>query len=99
MQAFFVRWWSEQSEEVKAAVKGLVSTGQLEFINGGYVQHDEAAAHFVAMIDQTTRGHRCAGEATCQDDFRVLQTCHFPDMRYELVQNISDCMEGYSVRF
>jgi alpha-mannosidase len=22
------------------------------------VQHDEAAAHFVAMVDQTTRGHR-----------------------------------------
>lgn len=31
---------------------------QLEFINGGYVQHDEAAAHYVAMIDQMTRGHR-----------------------------------------
>ena len=33
---------------------------QLEFVNGGYVQHDEATAHFVAMIDQTTRGHTCA---------------------------------------
>ena len=27
-------------------------------MNGGYVQHDEACAHFVGMIDQTTRGHR-----------------------------------------
>lgn len=32
---------------------------QLDFANGGYVQHDEAAAHYVGMIDQTTRGHRC----------------------------------------
>ena len=32
---------------------------QLDFVNGGYVQHDEAAAHYVAMIDQTTRGHTC----------------------------------------
>lgn len=30
---------------------------QLSFVNGGYVQHDEAAAYYVAMIDQTTRGH------------------------------------------
>ena len=36
----------------------LVHKGQLDFVNGGYVQHDEAAAHYVAMIDQTTRGHR-----------------------------------------
>lgn len=39
-------------------MKQLVANGQLEFINGGFVQHDEAAAHYVAMIDQTTRGHR-----------------------------------------
>ena len=57
-KAFFVRWWSEQPDAIKAGVKKLVQSGQLEFINGGYVQHDEAAAHYVAMIDQTTRGHR-----------------------------------------
>lgn len=38
-------------------VKKLVAGGQVNFVNGGWVQHDEAAAHFVAMIDQTTRGH------------------------------------------
>lgn len=36
---------------------------QLEFVNGGYVQHDEATAHYVGMIDQTTRGHRWGGWA------------------------------------
>ncbi|MQM18748.1 hypothetical protein Taro_051744 [Colocasia esculenta] len=39
-------------------VKGLVSSGQLEFINGGMCMHDEAATHYVDMIDQTTLGHR-----------------------------------------
>ncbi len=58
MQSFFTRWWREQSDSTKDLVKQLVDNGQLDFVNGGYVQHDEAAAQYVAMIDQTTRGHR-----------------------------------------
>lgn len=38
-------------------VKDLVSRGQLTFVNGGWVQHDEATSHFSMMTDQTTRGH------------------------------------------
>lgn len=30
MQAFFQRWWNEQSEEIKTIVKGLIRSGQLE---------------------------------------------------------------------
>lgn len=58
LQSFFTRWWDEQTEATQNVVKKLVSDGQLTFMNGGWVQHDEAAAHYVAMIDQTTRGHR-----------------------------------------
>ncbi|KAL1554044.1 alpha-mannosidase [Salvia divinorum] len=56
-QAFFQRWWRQQSDEMKETVKMLVSLGQLEFINGGMCMHDEAAAHYIDMIDQTTLGH------------------------------------------
>ncbi|KAB1213188.1 Lysosomal alpha-mannosidase [Morella rubra] len=56
--AFFQRWWRDQSETVQGVVKQLVSSGQLEFINGGMCMHDEAATHYVDMIDQTTLGHR-----------------------------------------
>ncbi|XP_042002646.1 probable alpha-mannosidase At5g13980 [Salvia splendens] len=56
-QAFFQRWWRQQSDEMKETVKMLVSSGQLEFINGGMCMHDEAAAHYIDMIDQTTLGH------------------------------------------
>lgn len=41
-------------------VRRLVRKKQLSFVNGGYVQNDEAGPHFVGMIDQTTRGHRWA---------------------------------------
>lgn len=65
-QSFFSRWWALQDDRTQAAVTSLVESGQLEFVNGGWVQHDEAAAHYVAMIDQTTRGHRSAwGLVSC----------------------------------
>lgn len=57
-QAFFQRWWNEQSEEIQSIVKKLISSGQLELINGGYCMHDEATSHYIDMIDQTTLGHR-----------------------------------------
>ncbi|XP_042461803.1 alpha-mannosidase At3g26720-like isoform X1 [Zingiber officinale] len=56
--AFFHRWWRQQSDTTKKSVKGLVSSGQLEFINGGWCMHDEAAVHYIDMIDQTTLGHQ-----------------------------------------
>ncbi|CAK9863623.1 unnamed protein product [Sphagnum jensenii] len=57
-QAFFQRWWREQTPRKQKIVQKLVKRGQLEFINGGYSMHDEAATHYVDMIDQTTLGHR-----------------------------------------
>ncbi|KAI3983459.1 hypothetical protein MKX01_038879 [Papaver californicum] len=56
--AFFQRWWNEQSNTVQDIVKKLVVSGQLELINGGMCMHDEAAPHYIDMIDQTTLGHR-----------------------------------------
>ena len=55
--SFFMPWWRQQSDAKKALVRTLVAQGRLDFVNGGFVQHDEAGAHYVAMIDQTTRGH------------------------------------------
>ncbi|KAJ1295938.1 hypothetical protein BS78_01G260800 [Paspalum vaginatum] len=57
-QAFFQRWWIEKSPTIQAIVHKLVVSGQLEFINGGWCMHDEAAVHYIDMIDQTTLGHR-----------------------------------------
>ncbi|KAK2662240.1 hypothetical protein Ddye_000814 [Dipteronia dyeriana] len=57
-QAFFQRWWRDQSEEVQNIVKQLINSGQLELINGGMCMHDEATPHYIDMIDQTTLGHK-----------------------------------------
>lgn len=56
--SFFTRWWNEQGDQRKAEVTKLVADGRLTFVNGGYVQHDEASSYYQAMIDQTTLGHR-----------------------------------------
>ncbi|KAG4938279.1 hypothetical protein JHK84_044530 [Glycine max] len=58
IQAFFKRWWRDQSEAVQDVVKKLVSSGQLEFINGAMAMHDEAVTHYIDMIDQTALGHQ-----------------------------------------
>ncbi|XP_031105302.1 probable alpha-mannosidase At5g13980 isoform X1 [Ipomoea triloba] len=57
-QAFFQRWWRNQSPAMQSTVRELVNSGQLEFINGGWCMHDEAATHYIDMIDQTTLGHQ-----------------------------------------
>src|SRR5947209_127883 len=33
-QAFFQRWWRQQTEEQKQNVKKLIQKGQFEFVNG-----------------------------------------------------------------
>jgi alpha-mannosidase len=57
-QHFFQTWWVRQNAAVQASVKTLVANGQLEFLNGGWCMHDEAATHYLDMIDQTTLGHQ-----------------------------------------
>jgi alpha-mannosidase len=57
-QAFFQRFWREANDYDKNITRHLVKNGQLEFVNGGWCMHDEAAAHYIDMIDQTTLGHK-----------------------------------------
>ena len=55
-QAFFQRWYEEQTEDMKNVVRSLVKDKQLIFVDGGWAQHDEGCLHFTTMIDQTTFG-------------------------------------------
>ena len=57
-QAFFQRFWQQQTDARKADIRTLVANRQLEFVNGGWCMHDEATTHWVDMVDQTTLGHK-----------------------------------------
>ena len=43
---------------MQTAVKGLVASGQLVFINGGWSMHDEANPTYIDMLANTQVGHR-----------------------------------------
>ena len=43
---------------MKNIVKNLVNEGRLEFIGGGWSMNDEAAAHYIAIIDNMSMGIR-----------------------------------------
>jgi len=54
--AFFIKWYKTQTEITKKKVKALISQKRFEFINGGYVMHDEAATYYQHSIDQMRLG-------------------------------------------
>lgn len=58
---FLHMWWLEQAKSNRTALhdslRYLISLGQWSFVNGGWCMHDEAAAHYMGMMDQTTTGH------------------------------------------
>ena len=56
--AFFERFWDELDERTAELVRGLVASGQLEFVNGAMSMHDEACTSYADMIDNTAAGHR-----------------------------------------
>ncbi|XP_041468534.1 epididymis-specific alpha-mannosidase-like [Lytechinus variegatus] len=57
-QEFFRLWWDGvATENQKSQAQKFVSNGQMEFIIGGQVMHDEAVTELSAIIQQMTEGH------------------------------------------
>ena len=56
--AFFSRWFGEQTPAMKEAVRGMVTEGRLSFSNAGWSMPDEAASHWMDLIDNVAIGHR-----------------------------------------
>ena len=66
---FFARWYAEQTERRRREAQALVAAGRLEFVGGGWVQHDEATCTVSAILDSMAEGH-----AWLRDTFGVEPT-------------------------
>ena len=53
---FLSRWWQQASDQQKDTLKNLHARGQLEFIGGGWVMHDEADTSLRGILNQMTEG-------------------------------------------
>ncbi|KAK5975198.1 Alpha-mannosidase, partial [Trichostrongylus colubriformis] len=53
---FLWRWYSDHGDFHKHNLQKLVKTGQVEIVGGGWVQNDEAASHYIDIVDQMTLG-------------------------------------------
>ncbi|CDW71653.1 glycosyl hydrolases family 38 protein [Stylonychia lemnae] len=55
---YFSMWWKYQNDEMKQKVKDIVKQGRLEFVNGGWVSHDEATTNYEDQINNMYIGHQ-----------------------------------------
>jgi len=57
--SFFHRWWTTTAtKQQQDNFRTVLNRGQLEFVNGGWVMHDEAVTTYGSDITQTTVGHQ-----------------------------------------
>ena len=63
--SFLHRYYQEISVRARARLRGLVQSGRLEIVGGGWVQHDEALTTPLAAAAQMAEGHAWVREALC----------------------------------
>lgn len=56
--AYFKRWFLDATEQEQEQTRTLLKNGQLEIVNGGWIQNDEALPYYDDMIDQIMIGHQ-----------------------------------------
>lgn len=57
--SFLALWWdNDASDKEKDIFRGLLKSGQIEIVTGGWVMNDEANSHWLSIIQQLTTGHQ-----------------------------------------
>ena len=54
---YFAQWFRELDAKGRELVRGLVASGRIEFVGGGWVQHDEGLTTIAGMLDNMAEGH------------------------------------------
>ena len=54
---FLHMWWKLATPEQRQSLHHVISTGQWIFVNGAWSMGDEAASHYMGLIDSATLGH------------------------------------------
>jgi hypothetical protein len=55
---YFKMWWDLQNSQMKKAVRGLVQSGQLDLVSGGWSATDEAVSQYDSMLDNFMLGQQ-----------------------------------------
>jgi len=55
--AFLEYWWKRQTPVTQAAFKELIKNGQIEFVDGGWSQHDMGCTDYDGMFNNMETGH------------------------------------------
>jgi len=56
--AYLQMWWEQATSTQQEQFRQLFDLGRIEFIIGGIVMNDEAAAHYESIINQMQQGHQ-----------------------------------------
>jgi len=53
----FKMWYTRQSKDTQGKVKGLVTSGRLDFVNGAWSNNDETCPSFENTLTNFMKGH------------------------------------------
>jgi lysosomal alpha-mannosidase len=53
---YLEKWWSNQEPSMRDRFKRLVDRKQIQFVGGGWVQHDEASVEYYNVLEQLEAG-------------------------------------------
>lgn len=73
---FMWRWWKNKDDFMRNMTLSLINSGQLQFAGGGWSMNDEAATHFVSIIDNLEFGVNWLKDN--------LGDCSVPDIAWQI---------------
>eukprot|EP00041_Stephanoeca_diplocostata_P029027 m.846990 g.846990 ORF g.846990 m.846990 type:complete len:521 (-) comp23479_c0_seq1:3314-4876(-) len=68
-------WWPNQTDAMRAKMRRIVRSGQLEFVGAGWSQNDEVTPTYFDIIDNQVTGHEYLRKIGLQDECPIKGRC------------------------